>query len=132
MEQLPGERKRVVARVLQFEECDLHDSGEGNRGVGNSTSPRVYTSEGSDDVFSSEEMSSSSSSGESQGEWITEQNLLFKGTGFLRNGLIAKGRWRSLKRRMERNTPSGRVRRLEFPEIKLSKNLGDDVREAHF
>jgi len=130
MEQLSIVRHYPTEIVLRAKESDLHDYREGNRRERNTSPPRIHTFQKSDRIRNPQTTLPSSPLGESERKCRAEQDVLFKGSGFLRNGYMSEERWASFKRIMERDSISRGIWELGLSENRTSENLGDDERKT--
>jgi len=130
MEQLSTIRYFPTKIVLRTKESDLPNLWEGSGGERYSSSPRVYTFLAPNQIRRPEESLPSNPLGESERKCRTEQDLLFEGSGFLRNGYLSQERWECFKRILERDTTSRGIWELGVSQGGVSEDMGDSQREA--
>jgi len=131
VEQLSTLRYYPAEIVLRAEESDIHDYRKGNRREWDTSSPRVHTFRKPDQVRNPQETLPSNPLGESERKCRAEQDLLFKGTRFLRNGYMSEERWECFKRIMEGDSVSRGIWELGLSKERVSQSMGDNERKAN-
>lgn len=131
VEQLSIIRYYPAQVILRNEESYLSYMWERDGSQWHAAPTRIHTFHAPDQIRGLEEIIPPSPLGESERKCRAEQDLLFEGTGFLRNGYLSQERWECLKGILDGDTASRGIWELEFSEDGISQILGDNGRKIN-